>query len=475
MISGLHKIFQKDLLHHIIILLSLMKETFVKHKRSFMKNARRTFIKNAALGTIGTFAIPTIVPSFVLGSRAPSNRINVAIIGIGRQTVNPNIPQFLKSDHAQIVAVCDVDSWRLNNGQKQVNDYYAQQKGYSYEGCDAYGDFREVLHRKDVDAVMIATPDHWHVPMAIEACRAGKHISLEKPVSTCIEHGRQLVKAIKKYGVITRNDSEFRSIPQFARAVELVRNGRIGKIERIYVAVPAELSGSALSAEPTMVVPDELDYDMWLGPAWEVPYTEKRVHPIKAYGRPGWMRVDSYCNGMISNWGAHLMGIVQWGNNTEYTGPVSIEGTGEFDKGLWNTLNMFDIKYRYANGVEVFFKIERPYVRFEGTSGWIEVEYSDKLAASSQSILDSPLEPGEISFMDLLSDKEDFLQAVKNGKQTIEPLETAHRTISMCQLGLIAIITGSALAWNPETEEIINDNAASALLNIPIRGKYFKF
>ena len=142
---------------------------------------------------------------------------------------------------------------------------------------------------------------------------------------------------------------------------------------------------------------------------------------------------------------------------------------------MWNTLNKFEIKYRYANGVEVFFKIERPYVRFEGTDGWIEVEYIDKLTASSQAILDSPIGTGEISFMNLPSDKEDFLLAIKNGKQTIEPLETAHRTISMCQLGLISIKTGSTLTWNPETEEISNDNAASAMLNIPIREKYFKF
>jgi myo-inositol 2-dehydrogenase / D-chiro-inositol 1-dehydrogenase len=440
-----------------------------------MSDTRRVFIKNVAMGTVGAFAVPTIVPSYLLGKRAPGNRINVAVIGLGRQTVNPNIPQFLKSENSQVVAVCDVDAWRLANGQKQVNDYYALQKGFSYKGCDTYDDYRELLLRKDVDAVMIATPDHWHVPMAVDAARAGKHISLEKPISTCIEHGRQLVKAIKKYGVITRNDSEFRPLPVFSKAVELVRNGRIGKVRSIYVAVPPELSGDPLKPEPNMPVPGELNYDMWLGPAWEAPYTEKRVHAIKAYGRPGWMRVDSYCNGMISNWGAHLMGIVQWGNNTEYTGPVTIEGTGVFDKGLWNTLNKFDIKYRYANGVEVFFKIERPYVRFEGTEGWIEVEYSDKLSASSQAILDLKPNPGELSFGNLLSDKEDFLNAIKTGKQSFEPLETAHRTISMCQLGLIAIKTGSVLNWNPGTEEFVNDNAASAMLNVPVREKYFKF
>ena len=440
-----------------------------------MKTTRRSFIKNTAIGAAGAIAMPTILPSNVFGNPAPSNRITVAMIGCGRQTVQPNIPQLLGSKNAQIVAVCDLDSWRLDNAQKQVNDYYSKEKGIRYNGCKRYDDFREIMRRRDIDAVMIATPDHWHVPVAIEAARAGKHISLEKPISTCIGHGRKLVEALKKSKVITRNDSEFRTLPEFTRAVELVRNGRIGKIERIHVAVPAELNGSALPPQPDMPVPAELNYDMWLGTAWEAPYTENRVHPLKAYGRPGWMRVDSYCNGMISNWGAHLMGIAQWGNDSEYTGPVSVEGAGDFDKGLWNTLNRFDIRYRYANGVELFFKIERPYVRFEGSLGWIEIEYPDKLTASSRAILDSPVGANEMRIRDLPSDKEDFLLAIKAGKPSLEPLETAHRTISMCQLGLISIKTGSKLTWNPETEEIIGDNAASALLDIPIREKYFTF
>jgi hypothetical protein len=367
-----------------------------------MKPTRRTFLKNAVLGTAGTLVIPTILPSRVFGSQAPSNRINVAVIGCGRQSVAPNIPQLLASKHAQVVGVCDVDS-------------------------------------------------------------------------TCISHGQKLVEAIKRYKVITRNDSEFRTLPKVSRAVELVRNGRIGKIQKICVGVPPELNGSALPPQPTMPVPAELNYDMWLGPAWEVPYTEKRAHAQKAYGRPGWLRVDSYCNGMISNWGAHLMGVAQWGNNSEYTGPVSIQGTGEFDQGLWNTLNRFDIRYEYADGVELFFKIERPYVRFEGSEGWIEFEYPDKLTASSPAILDSHIGADEMQIRDLPSDKEDFLLSIKAGKQTLEPLETAHRTITMCQLGLISIKTGSKLKWDPETEEIIGDNAASALLDIPIREKYFKF
>lgn len=440
-----------------------------------MKSTRRDFLKNTTVGAAGALIIPTILPSSVFGSSAPSNKINIAVIGCGRQSIAPNIPQLLASKHAQLVGVCDLDSWRLANAVKQVNDEYSRQKGAAYNGCTSYSDYRDVMRNNDIDAVMIALPDHWHVPMAIEAARAGKHISLEKPISTCIGHGRKLVEAIKKYKVITRNDSEFRTLPKFSRAIELVRNGRIGKIQRIYVAVPSEINGSALPPQPTMPIPKELNFDMWLGTAFEVPYTEKRVHAIKAYGRPGWMRVDTYCNGMISNWGAHLMGIAQWGHNSEYTGPVSIEGSGDFDKGLWNTMNRFDIKYQFADGVEVFFKIERPYVRFEGTDGWIEVEYPDKLTASSQAILDSKIGPDELQIHDLESDKEDFLLAIKAGKPSLEPLETAHRTISICQLGLISIKTGSKLNWNPEKEEIVGDNAATVLLDIPIREKYFTF
>lgn len=440
-----------------------------------MKLTRRKFVKDSVVAAAAAMVVPVIIPSAVRGKTAPSNRINVAVIGCGRQSVNPNIPQLLASQHAHLTGVCDVDGWRLANAVRQVNEGYSAQKGVTYKDCKAWTDYRELLQSRDVDAVMISLPDHWHVPAAIDAARAGKHISLEKPISTCIEHGRKLVKAIQKSGVITRNDSEFRTLPEFSRVVEAVRNGRIGKIERIYVAVPAELNGAALPPQPTMPVPPELNYDFWLGPAWEAPYTEKRVHAVKAYGRPGWMRVDAYCNGMISNWGAHLMGIAQWGNNTEYTGPVSVEGSGDFDKGLWNTLNRFEIKYQYANGTELFFKIERPYVRFEGSEGWIEIEYPQTIKASSPSILEGEGKPGDLHFRDLPSDKEDFLLAVKSGKASLEPLETAHRTISMCQLGLMAIKTGSTLKWDPEKEEITGDNAATALLNIPIREKYFTF
>ena len=425
----------------------------------------------------GGILAPTLIPATVLGKNAPGNRITVGCIGCGRQMVNPNIPQFLKSPHGQVVAVCDVDTWRLANAQKQVDDYYSKEKNTTYKGCKTYTDYRQLLLDKNIDAVMIASPDHWHAPMTIDAIRAGKHVSLEKAATTCIEHGRKMVEAIKKTKLITRNDSEFRTLPDMWKAVEAVRNGRIGKLKTIHMAVPpewGEFGSNALPPQPTMPVPAELDYDFWLGPAWEAPYTENRVHAVKAYGRPGWLRITDYCNGMISSWGGHIASIMQWGNDTEYTGPVEIEGTGDFFKGLGNTMNRFDIRYKFSNGVEVFYKIDRAFVRFEGTDGWVQIDYPDQLTASSPEILNTPLGSGEKSFKVELDDKDDFLLAIKENRPTLEPLETAHRAVSVCQLGLIAVKIGSKLQWDPVKEDFIGDNAASAMLNIPVREKYCK-
>ena len=426
----------------------------------------------------GSILAPTLIPASALGKNAPSNRITVGCIGCGRQMVNPNIPQLLQSPHGQVVAVCDVDTWRLANAQKQVDDYYSNEKNTTFKGCKTFTDYRKLLLDKSIDAVMIASPDHWHAPMTIDAIHAGKHVSLEKAATTCIEHGRKMVDVIKKTKLITRNDSEFRTLPDMWKAVEIVRNGRIGKIKTIHIAVPpewGEFGSNALPPLPTMPVPAELDYDFWLGPAWEAPYTENRVHPIKSYGRPGWLRITDYCNGMISSWGGHIASIMQWANDTEYTGPVEIEGTGDFFKGLGNTMNRFDIRYKFNNGVEVFYKIDRAFLRFEGADGWVQIDYPDKLTASSPDLLNTPLGSSEKSFKVELSDKDDFLLAIKENRPTLEPLETAHRAVSVCQLGLIAVKIGSKLQWDPVKEDFIGDNAASAMLNVPVREKYCKF
>ena len=184
------------------------------------------------------------------------------------------------------------------------------------------------------------------------------------------------------------------------------------------------------------------------------------------------MRVDDYCNGMISNWGSHLNDIVQWCNDTERTGPVSVKGNGEFSKGLWNTLASFELEYEYANGVQLRYLIDRPFVRIEGTAGWLQAEYGKPLAASSKEILDSPIEAGEITLAKTLPDKVDFLQAIKEDRETLEPVEVGHRTVSLCQIGLIAAQLGRPLKWDPIKERFLNDNAADALLTRPVRGAW---
>ncbi|MCD6392410.1 MAG: Gfo/Idh/MocA family oxidoreductase [Planctomycetes bacterium] len=437
---------------------------------------RRTFVKTAAGLTAGaSFGIPAMVGSVLSGAEsklAASERIGIAMIGMGRQAYYANLKPFLHSKYCQVVAVCDVDSWRLDNAKKAVEQYYASGTASgSYKGCAATQDFREILSWADVDAVMISTPDHWHVPMAIMAAKAKKDIACEKPLTLSIAEGRKLADTVKRYGRVFRTDSEFRSLRCFQHACELVLNGYIGKLHTIRSAVPAGDVGCRPQA--AMPVPDELDYDMWLGPAPKKPYTLKRVHPPKSYGRPGWMRVRDYCEGMVTNWGTHLNDIAQWANGTERTGPVEVEGKGEYPKeGLWNVLLNFDIEYKYANGVKLYYKTDRPYVRFEGSEGWIQADFSgQKLDAHPKSLLKIKLKPDEIH-LPLLSEKEDFIQAVRTQGPTLADAEVGHRTCSLCQLGHIAIQTGKKLCWNPDKEQFTNDETANRLCHKSYRAPW---
>ncbi len=447
---------------------------------------RRNFVQNVGLTAAGTLFFPSIVPSTVYGKNAPSNRINVGLIGVGRQCYNTNMPQFLAHEDCQIVAVCDVDSWRLTQAAKKVNDYYSAKSGKPFNGCKTYRDFRELLKQKDIDAVMISTPDHWHATIGVLAAQAGKHVSIEKPLTNCIASGRVLADAIKKAGVINRTDSEFRSLRPYNKLVEIAKNGYLGKIQNIYTTAPfdnssatgknnlAKFDGNIMSAQNDMPVPEELDYDMWLGPAFWSPYTETRAHKRFDTGaRPGWIRISEYCNGMISNWGTHLNDLAQWANDSEYSGPVEVEGTGEFTKGLWNTVATFDVKYKYANGVNLFYKTGPvATIKIEGSNGWMQVEYPNKVTASSPVLLDAKVEKGMVDFSGNKEDKRDFLDAIKNKTATMEPVEVGHRTVSVCQMGLIAILQGIKLTWDPAKEEFLNNNAANAMKRVPMRSPW---
>jgi myo-inositol 2-dehydrogenase / D-chiro-inositol 1-dehydrogenase len=425
--------------------------------RTQNKSSRRGFLKTAA----ATLAAPMIIPCSVLGGKgrtAPNSRINIGMIGMGRQAYHVNVKSFLHADEVRVVAVCDVDSWRMENARKAVNKHYAQQQ--TSGDCLAYQDYRELLANSDIDAVMISTPDHWHASMAIAAATAGKDVCCEKPLCRTIAQGRQMAEAMRRYDRVFRTDSEFRSHRCFQRACELVQNGYIGKLHTIRTGVPK--GDIACAPQPVMPVPPELDYPSWLGPAPTEPYTEYRVHPPHSYNRPGWMRVRDYCDGMITNWGTHLNDIAQWGNGTERSGPVEVEARGTYpSEGLWNVLLDFEAEYKYANGVRLHYHISDAHIRFEGDEGWVQADYKGRrLTAHPASILKSPTKPGDIRLL-LKSEKQDFIDCMKTRERTLADAEVGHRTNSLCLLANIAIQRGCKLHWDPAKERFLDDDIAN--------------
>jgi len=380
-----------------------------------------------------------------------------------------NFPGFARLDNCQVVAINDVDAWRLSSAKAKIAQTYEKQ-GKSFKAPKTYDDYRGVIQNKDVDAVMISTTDHWHAPATIAAALVGKHVCMEKAFTVAPMHGKAVVEAVKAKGVANRLDSEFRSLPAFHRAVELVHNNVIGKITEVIVGVPEELNGSAIGPQPTMPIPKELNYDMWLGPAFPAPYTLKRVHDPKTLNtRPGWLRIEDYCNGMITNWGAHLNDIALWGIKKEYENPVTVEGTGIFDQGLWNTVNKFDLTYRYADGLRLLYKIDQPYVKFVGDAGWIKVQYSDTLTASKESVLKFKPGKNDISYAKTPPDKTDFVQSITSGKPSMEPLEVGYNVYLLTYMGLIAVQLGQKLTWDQTAGRFVDNAAADALLTRPFR------
>jgi myo-inositol 2-dehydrogenase/D-chiro-inositol 1-dehydrogenase len=404
---------------------------------------------------------PLVVPARVFGANSPSNRVNVGMIGVGRQTVVVNLKQFFAMPEVRVVAVCDVDQWRLDNAKKQVDQAYGD------SACATYRDFRELLAVKSIDAVMISTPDHWHVPMSLEAVRAGKDVSCEKPLTRTIAEGRRLADLVRKHKRVFRTDSEYRTKPHYHQAREAVLNGRIGKLHTIRTGVPKGDIGCP--PQPEMPVPPELDYERWQGPAPRAPYTEKRVHKPHSYERPGWMRKLLYCDGMVTNWGTHLNDIAQSGNGTDRTGPVEIEGRGTYPEpdSFWNVLLDFEIQYRYANGVKLIYRIDRPSIRFEGSEGWIYADDTGKIEASAPAVLAPPSGSNWITLPRKV-DKQDFIDAVRSRGATMADAEVGHRTTSLCHLGHIAIQLGRRLEWNPAKERFKNDREADAFIAKPI-------
>jgi myo-inositol 2-dehydrogenase / D-chiro-inositol 1-dehydrogenase len=444
-----------------------MRAFFEPMKRLPWKFSRRRFLQRAPLMAGAAFA-PMIVPRSVFGAAgtvAPSNRITIGFIGTGRQTIYANIPLLIREPDAQAVAVCDADSWRMETARKLIDESYAKkQPSGAFKGCAAFRDWRDLLARKEIDAVMISTPDHWHVPMSLAALRAGKDVACEKPLTRSIAEGRLLCDLVEKTGRVFRTDSEFRSIRTMHRAAQLVRNGRIGKLERIITMTPKD---PTLPPQPAMPVPEELDYEMWQGPAPLRPYTVQRVHPRHdARGRPGWLCISDYADGMMANWGAHLNDIALWGADLEHTGPVEIEGAGSFPpKGnLWDVISEFDVTFRYANGLILQCKTDKPIIRWEGAEGWVQVIYPNEIEADPPSLLNWSPGPNDVTLPFKPSEKRDFLDGVTTRGPVLYDCEAGHRNNSLAHLSLIAIELGRKLDWDPVKERFLRDNEANARL-----------
>ncbi len=444
---------------------------------------RRAFLQRVTCATGAALTAPLVVPARALGADgtvAPSNRITIGFIGTGRQVFYANLPWHLASEETQVVAVCDVDSCRMDKAKAKVEETYTTKSpAGTWKGCATHGDFRDLLARKDIDAVMISTPDHWHAYMAIEAAKAGKDIALEKPISLSVAEGRAIAEAVKQHNRVFRTDTEVRAELKFLKLVQVARNGRLGRIKRVLAGVPKD--PPPLTQNPaSMPVPPELNYELWQGSAPARPYTEQRVHYPKAglnySGKgPGWMHISDYSLGVILNWVTHILDITQWVLNTERTGPVEIEAQSEFPKGsLWDVLQKFEVNYRYANGVEVIYtNAGRPFVRVEGTEGWIEHTWfkQDGFIASDEKLLSWKPGPNDIQFP-LITEKQDFVNCIKSRKETMIPAEIGHRTASMCQIGWIAAKLGQKLKWDPAAEKFTGNDEANKLLLRPQRAPW---
>ena len=413
---------------------------------------RREFLKGSAV-TAAALTLPTIVPSSVFGANAPSNRITIGSIGLGGMGTG-NMKGFKGKSGSQVVALCDVDAGQLEKARETAG----------LDEKSTYNDFRDLLARDDVDAVVVATPDHWHVPVSIAAVKAGKDVYCEKPLTLTIAGGRALTDAVKRYGRVLQTGSQQRSGSEFRNACELVRNGRIGKLHTIKVGIP----GNNRKCPPTweaQPVPEGFNYDMWLGPApWE-PYIEQRCHYQFRF-------ILDYSGGQMTNWGAHYLDIAQWGNGADDTGPVEIEGKGDFpESGLFTTAKKVDITYTYANGVKLLLTTGGGNTRFEGSDGWVFVTRG-KIDAEPKSLLKEKIGPDEIHLYNSRDHKQNFLDCIKSRKDPIASAEIGHRSSSVCHLGNIAMLLGRKVKWDPKKERFINDRAADSMIAHSMRAPW---
>jgi predicted dehydrogenase len=416
---------------------------------------RRSFLKVA--GAAAT--LPTVVPARVLGADAPSNKIVMGAIGVGGMG-RGDLGGFLGDGRVQVVAVCDVDTRHQDRARQQVDGRYGN------KDCKAYLDYRELLEKHRLDAVMTALPDHWHALPAVAAAKAGCDIHGQKPFARSIREGRAMCDAVHRYGRVWQTGSQQRSGGQFRFACELVINGRVGKVHRVEVGLPTGGGGGSTKAvEP----PPTLDWDMWLGPAPDRPYQGFGPHW-------SWRWILDYSGGQLTDWCGHHVDIAHWGIGLDRTGPIAIEGKGVYPKsGLYDAPTEYNFTCKYKpgagistapGGVEINVtnnKINAQGTKWIGDKGWVYVKRG-KIDAEPKSLLREKIGAGEIRLIDSGGHKRNFVDCIFSRKETVCPAEVGHRSISVGLLGEIAMLTGRKIRWNPDSEEIIGDPGASALL-----------
>jgi len=433
--------------------------------------SRRSFLKKSSLLTLGT----TIIPAAALGLEggvAASERVTMGLIGSGSHGRSWNLDLMFANPMQQVIAVCDVDKSYVNDAQKKTNDFYSKKFGQEYKGCQAYVDFRDLVNRKDIDAVCIATPDHWHTLMSVFAMKAGKDVICEKPTLT-IQEGRLLSEVQKQTKRVYQTASENRSIDVYQQIVNLARNGHLGEVQHVKVLLPP---GNTMARDPNQragdavvqEIPAHIDYEKWTGPAAVLPYIPKRHHY-------NWRWNFEYSGGVITDWGSHLVNIAQWVLDADATGPVEVQGTGEFPAfdDVWNTAETFKVSYRYKNGATMDVWTEVPGIKVEGTKGWVLSRgWRRPLTASDEALLNITFD-GDKNFGRPASTVKaqggtggehiDFAHCVKSRELCYYTAEGGHRNHTVAHLGNISMLLGGAkLRWNPDKEIFEGDRAEEA-------------
>lgn len=447
---------------------------------------RRRFLQLTAGTSAAAIAFPTLISSRALGASSPGKQLQLAQIGCGRIAQDMDLPGVLKHPRlARVVAVADYDARRAEIAQQRIEASYEKSTGQR-SPVRTYADYREILARPDIDAVMISTPDHWHAQPVVEAALAGKDIYVQKPLGLTLAETRLVSDVVRARGRILQIGSQQRSTLQFHRACELVRNGAIGRVTAVKIGLPIDPAGG--NATP-MPVPAQFNYDAWLGCTPMQPYTEDRVHPQKEdpklrFGRPGWLRLNQFTCGMITGWGSHHVDIAHWGMGTELTGPTAVDASATWPGpgSLWDVHGKYSIQLTYPNGARMTISDELPNgIRFEGEDGWIWVTRGNgitpkTLAASAPALLQMPdsrlstrlhRSPGWDHHLD-------WLEAIRARREAVTNAETGHRSCSACVIGWIGMKLGRPLRWDP-VQERFDDAAANALIHRPERAPYGAF